>query len=91
MKLVKVVWDDAVGSAEWEEWDNSHPHRPVRFVSVGWLVHVDEASLTLYTCFEKKPEPGEKPVYGGRTTLPMGMVRSITELKVKNGRKFTQA
>lgn len=83
--LVLVTWNDA--------WGNSHEdiapsdalfeHRPMEMQTVGWLVHQDEAGVSLFTERKKTADS-----YRGRTFIPRAMVVSI-DLVIKPRRRKT--
>lgn len=85
-KFVIVDWKDA-WTQSYDEATLSNvadEHRPMPMQSVGWLLHEDEAGVSIFNerCMERK-----EPEYRGRTFIPRGMIQTITEYKLVKPRK----
>jgi hypothetical protein len=80
--LVCVMWDDAWGSKEDEVTleDVGLSHKPTIVTTVGWLVHQDDAGLSIFNeKYENK--------FRGRTFIPAALVKSVTPVIKPRKRK----
>lgn len=75
MKVVLLVWEDAAELDEgpWTFRADAKPSAPVIFHQVGFLFELTPEAVVLTACV------GEEQM-GTRSRIPMGMVRSLTEL-----------
>jgi hypothetical protein len=75
MKIVCVVWEDAADLDEgpWAMRAEMKPSTPTIFHQVGYLFELTPEAVVLTACV------GEEQM-GTRSRIPMGMVRSLTEL-----------
>ena len=74
MKLVLVEWLDAITAhSGWKDIDEVRKNKPPLVKSVGWVVSKSPNHITLCASIVGKDVDGD-------VTVPMGMVRKITEL-----------
>ncbi len=75
MKLVCCIWEDAadIDEGPWAQREDAKPSTAVIFHQVGYLYELTPDAVVLTACI------GEEQM-GPRSRIPMGMVRSLTEL-----------
>jgi len=75
MKVVSLVWEDAgdLDEGPWASRADAQPSVPFIFHQVGYLYELTPEAVVLTACI------GEEQM-GPRSRIPMGMVRSLTEL-----------
>lgn len=77
MKLVRIIWVDAVSDESgWKHLDKVRGQKPPLVKSVGWIVARNKAHITLAASIIEDHCDGD-------VTIPIGMVKSIVELTVK--------
>lgn len=79
MKLVRVLWDDAVTGIEWDGCDALPSVRTME--SVGYLVREDCRQVTLAGSVDALVSP---PDFAATISIPRGCILSITELLIGN-------
>lgn len=75
MKVVHIVWEDAgdLDEGPWAFRADARPSAPFIFHQVGYLYELTPDAVVLTACI------GDEQM-GPRCRIPMGMVRSLTEL-----------
>ena len=75
MKIVHLVWEDAgeLDEGPWADRASAKPSTPFIFHQVGYLFELTAEAVVLTACV------GEEQM-GPRSRIPMGMVKSLTEL-----------
>ena len=74
MRLVRVVWEDihVVDDTTWVFKEGLKKPEEMVFDSVGWLMEIDSKHVVISGCMGKD-------LLGPRESIPMGVVKSITE------------
>lgn len=85
MRPVIVEWEDASVDADgpWVDQEACHPMQPKLFKQLGFLLE-DTAECIVLTHAMEGPGKG---LMASRERIPRGMVRSITELAPKRGKR----
>ncbi len=75
MRIVQLVWEDAGDLEEgpWAQREEAKPSTPFIFHHVGYLFELTPDAVVISSCV------GEEQM-APRTRIPIGMVRSLTEL-----------
>lgn len=77
MKLVRILWTDAVSSeAGWKETDKVRRQKPPLVKSVGWVIARTGTHITLAASILGNECDGD-------VSIPIGMVKREDELTVK--------
>lgn len=86
--IVVVEWSDAYGDGQEQWFEGSEvTHDPLVVKTIGYMMKNDDIGVTLWQDMCK--EDGSS--YRGKTVIPKGMIRSVTELQPKRKRKAPTA
>lgn len=79
-ELVKLEWLDIASQSGWMSVRDAREFKPIRCVDVGWVLHRDEHSLTLFRSRNSDGSIGDVAVF------PTGCIVRVTQLEAKAAR-----